>query len=155
MAHHLRQGIHGGLVDVGDLELRGIKLIACSHAADYRYAGFFCLHDDFYLGGDGIYAVYDIIVLGEIKLVRGLRQIEALVKGDIHMWIDIKNPFLCHIYLVLSNGPPCSDKLAVYICETDLIVVYEINGAKSRTDKTFDDISPDSSDSEYNDPGVL
>ena len=155
VAHHLCERIHRGLVDVGDLQLRGIELIARTHTADHRYAGFFGLHDDFYLGGDRIYTVYDIIVLREIKLIRGFREKKALVHRDIGVRVDVQDPLLCHIYLVLSDSPPCGDELTVYICEAYLVVVYQVYGSETRADKPLHDISSDSSDSEYNDPGIL
>ena len=148
-AHHTRQRTAAGLVDIGHAEAGRVELVARAHTADDGHARLLRLENQRDLGRHSVDGVDDIVVLRKIKLIRRLRQIEALVYAHIAVRVDLQNAVAHDLDLVFADGFARGDDLPVEVRQADLVVVDEIERTHAAAHKRLADIAAHAADAEH------
>ena len=148
-SHDLRKRAHLCLVYICNLELTSVKLVSRTHAADDRNVLLLTLHDKSDLGCHGVHRVDHIVVAVPRKVVRVLRKKETFVDLYIHLRVDIKHPVPHNIGLVLSHCASGRYDLSVEICQTHLVIIYQIKCSDTASDQRLAYITANSAYSKY------
>ena len=153
LAHDACQRAHGGLGDVRHLKGRRVQFVAGPHGADdrgIRLCGTLCQKQ---LAGDGVDGIHDIVVLGEIKLIRRVRQIEAGIRPHNAGGVDVQHPLPCHIHLQPAHGGVGGKNLAVQIGNADGVVIDQIQHPHAAPGQCLHGVAAHAAHAEYGDPG--
>ena len=148
-AHHARQRAAAGLVDIGYAKAGRVEFVARAHAADDGDARLLRLQNQRDLGCYGIDGIDHIVVRRKIKLIRRLRQIEALVHAHIAVRVDLQNAVAHDLNLVFADGLACGNDLPVEVRQADLVVIDKIKRADPAAHKRFTDIAAHAADAEH------
>ena len=75
--------------------------------------------------------------------------------ADIGLRIDVEHTVAHDVGLILADGPPRGDDLAVDVRQADLVVVNEVKGADAAADKRLAGIAADAANAEDRHARVL
>ena len=140
-AEHLGEGVVLGLADVAHAERHGVELVGGAHAADEGYAQAGATADNLLFGADGVDAVDDIVVGGEVEFVGIAHAVEEFVGAHLALGVDVVDALGRHIHLILAEGTYEGDDLAVEVGDGDLVVIDEVEGSDAAAGQGFDHIA--------------
>ena len=152
VAHDARKRTDGGLVDIRHLKGGGVHLVPGAHAANDGRAAALRLLDELELAGHGVDRVDDVIVLGKVELLRGLRCVKGLIRVDHGLRCDLKDALFGNVHLVLSHGLARGEYLAVQIRQADPVVIDEVERADAAARERLYRVTAHAADAEYRDP---
>ncbi len=78
-----------GFGKIADAEPGGVQLVAGAHAADNRNPRLLSPLNQQQLSRHGVHRVHDIIIVGEIKSLAGIRPIKQVENLRLAIWVDI------------------------------------------------------------------
>ena len=152
--HNFCQRADGCFVDVCYLKSSRVEFVSGSHTADDRNAGFFGFHDELDLCSYGIYCIYNIIILGKVKLILGFWKVEAFVDINFCLWVDVEDAVFHNIDFVFADSASGGDDLTVQVGEADFVIIDQIKFTNSTSHKCLYGITADSTDSKNGNSGV-
>ena len=147
--HHPCQGTYGSLIDIRHFECGGIQFVAGTHGTDNRCACRICLFHQRQLALHCINGIHYIVILGEIKLVLRLRQVEGFVCCNLAVRVNIFNPFLRHVHFILPHCAAGGINLAVQVSQANFVIINQIQGADTGTGQRLHRIAADAADAKH------
>ena len=110
--------------------------------------------DEGQFGRDGVDRIDDVVVIGEVELVGGLRQVKAFVHAYVAMGVDGADPCRHDVGLILADRFGGGHYLPVDVGKANDVVVHEVDGAHAAAGQAFGSVSAHATHAEHGDPRV-
>ena len=117
------------------LEGSSIQFVACAHTTDDGRAHVVTKFDEQKFACNCVDGVYNVVELGKIKLVGGLRIKTNATRIHLAIGVDIGNATHCHIHLALSNCGLQRVQLAVDVAWRKNVVIHQSDFANTSASK--------------------
>ena len=88
-------------------------------------------------------------------MLSSFRQVEHLVSAHFTVWVQQLNSHLAHRHLAFADSIMSSDYLSIYICQTDIVVIDDIESTNTSSSECLHHVTSDAANAKYRNSAAL
>ena len=141
--------------NIRHLECGSIKFVACAHTTDDGRTHVVTKFDEQKFACNCVDGVYNVVELGKIKLVGGLRIKTDATRIHLAIGVDIGNAITRHIHLALTNGRLQRVQLTIDVAWRKNVVIHQGDFANTSAGKSLHRVTSHTTNAENGNVAVV